>query len=65
MPSRQSSRLKRAALKYAEMTPAELAKLTPEQALRYEAMSREWRQYEEAHPRSGNDVALRGRRKVA
>lgn len=51
MPSRQSTRLKRAALKYAEMTPAELERLTPEQKARYEAMSRKWQQYDEAHPR--------------
>jgi hypothetical protein len=52
MPSRQSTRLKRAALKYAEMTPAERQRLTSEQEARYEAMTRKWNQFSAAHPRS-------------
>lgn len=51
MPSRQSTRLKKAANKYAEMTPDERARLTPEQVQRYEAMTRKWKLFDAAHPR--------------
>lgn len=51
MPSRQSTRLKLAALKYSEMTPAEREALSDEQRQRYEAMTTKWRKYFDAHPR--------------
>lgn len=49
MPSRQSTRLKKAATKYAEMTPAELARLTVDQKARYEAMTKRWAQFTASH----------------